>query len=306
VNHNTLGGKCNRGMSVVDTTEILLGRPLDLDEAFKSATLGWTIELLQAFFLVSDDIMDDSKTRRGSPCWYRMPNVGMIAINDAFMLESSIYVLLKKYFREHKSYVDFLELYHEVTFQTELGQTCDLLTAPEDRVDLDNFSMEKFTFIVIYKTAYYSFYLPVALALHYIGLATPNNLKQAHDILIPMGEYFQAQDDYLDCYADPETLGKIGTDIQDNKCSWLVNQALTKVSPEQRKVLEENYGRKNADNEAKVKEVYTELKLDEHYLKFEEERVGKLRELISAVDESQGLKKEVFEEFLKKIYKRQK
>ena len=54
------------------------------------------IELLQAFFLVADDIMDASHTRRSAPCWYRMPNVGMIAINDAFMLESAIYILLKK------------------------------------------------------------------------------------------------------------------------------------------------------------------------------------------------------------------
>ena len=141
----------------------------------------------------------------------------MIAINDAFMLESAIYILLKKYFRDHRSYVDMIEFFHEATFQTELGQTCDLLTAPEDRIDLDNFSMEKFTFIVIFKTAYYSFYLPVALALLYTGFATEKNLKTARNILIPMGEYFQIQDDYLDAYADPEKLGKIGTDIQDNK-----------------------------------------------------------------------------------------
>lgn len=308
LNYNTVGGKCNRGMSVVDTASILAGKDLDpsTEEYFKAALLGWMIELLQAFFLVSDDIMDSSKTRRGNPCWYLVPKVGMVAINDAFMLESAIYLLLKKHFRQETSYIDMVELFHEVTFQTELGQACDLLTAPEDHVDLSNFSLEKFTFIVIFKTAYYSFYLPVALALHYVGAATPKNLQTALDILIPMGEYFQAQDDYLDAFADPKVLGKIGTDIQDNKCSWLINQALLKVNPEQRQLLEENYGRKDAEKEAKVKALYHELKLSEFYEQWEEERVADLREKIAKVDESEGLKKEVFETFLKKIYKRSK
>ncbi|KAM0796946.1 farnesyl pyrophosphate synthetase [Usnea florida] len=304
--HNTLGGKCNRGLSVPDSTSNLLSRPLSPTEYFHTATLGWLTELLQAFFLVSDDIMDSSITRRGQPCWYRNPGVGMVAINDAFMLETSIYILLKKHFRTHPSYADMIELFHTTTFQTEVGQLCDLLTAPEDHVDLENFTPEKHRFIVIYKTAYYSFYLPVALSLYYLELATPANLKSCEDILIPLGEYFQVQDDYLDAYGSPEAIGKIGTDIQDNKCSWVINQALKRASPEQRTVLDECYGRKDSGKEKRVKEVFEELKLEQVYLDYEQDVVGRIRKMIEEVDESGGLKKSVFEGFLGKIYGRKK
>ena len=293
-------------MSVVDTTSLLLSRPLNTEEYHQSATLGWLTELLQAFFLVSDDIMDSSKTRRGNPCWYRLPKVGMTAINDSFLLESSIYILLAKHFRSHPSYGQLMELFHTTTFQTEIGQLCDLLTAPEDHVDLDNFSLQKHSFIVLYKTSYYSFYLPVALALHYLQLATDENLRQAHDILIPLGEYFQIQDDYLDAYGAPEVIGKIGTDILDNKCSWVINQALERASPEQRKVLDDCYGRKDSSKEAEVKKIFEQLKIDEVYEAFEEQRVAEIRQKIENVDEKQGLKKEIFEVFLQKIYKRTK
>lgn len=64
--------------------------------------------------------MDSSQTRRGNTCWYLMPNVGMTAMNDAFMLVSSIFILLRKYFSGDKSYIKLLELFHEVMFKTEV------------------------------------------------------------------------------------------------------------------------------------------------------------------------------------------
>ncbi|CCE63424.1 hypothetical protein TPHA_0E03340 [Tetrapisispora phaffii CBS 4417] len=310
LNYNTPGGKLNRGLSVVDTYAILKNyksvNDLSKDEYRKVAVLGWCIELLQAYFLVADDMMDKSITRRGQPCWYKVKDVGEIAINDAFMLEAAIYELLKKYFKGQSYYIDLIELFHEVTFQTEMGQLLDLITAPEDKVDLSKFSLAKHSFIVIFKTAYYSFYLPVALAMYMAGITDAKDLKQAQDVLIPLGEYFQIQDDYLDCFGTPEQIGKIGTDIQDNKCSWIINKALELATPEQRKVLDENYGRKDSVMEARCKKIFVDMKLDEHYHEYEEKVATELKAKIAKIDESRGFKGEVLTAFLNKVYKRSK
>jgi farnesyl diphosphate synthase len=47
--------------------------------------------------------------------------------------------------------------------------------------------------IVRYKTAYYTFYLPVALAMLMSDFTSENQFKTAEEILLPMGEYFQIQ-----------------------------------------------------------------------------------------------------------------
>ncbi|KAK0215311.1 farnesyl diphosphate synthetase [Armillaria nabsnona] len=161
---------------------------------------------------------------------YRVPKAGQIAINDSFKLEAVIYYLLKKHFRGESYYVDVLELFLETTFQTEMGQLIDLIAALEDEVYLSKLSLKKHSLIVIYKTTYDSFYLPVALALtmymFHVPQSYPSGNSQtiepyalAKSILIPLGEYFQIQDDFLDFSGTPEQIGKIGMDILDNKCS---------------------------------------------------------------------------------------
>lgn len=208
--------------------------------------------------------MDSSVTRRGQPCWYKQPKVGLVAINDSFILEASIRHILKHYFRGTPQYGEFLELFMETTWQTELGQLMDLTAQPQDKpVDLERFTEERHTLIVKYKTAFYSFYLPVALGMVLSGLDSEAALKEAEDILVEMGVYFQVQDDYLDCYGAPEVIGKIGTDIQDTKCSWLVVQAMKVATPEQLATIKAHYGKDNEADIAVIKELYKTLGIEE-------------------------------------------
>ena len=52
-----------------------------------------------------------------------------------------------------------------------------------------------------------------------------------------MGHLYKVQDDYLDCFGDTALFGKIGTDIQNRKCSWLIIKALDNADSSQRTVL---------------------------------------------------------------------
>lgn len=70
------------------------------------------------------------------------------------------------------------------------------------------------------------------------GIKDPEMHRQAKTILLEMGHFYQVQDDYLDCYGDPNLIGKSSTDIQEGKCTWLIVVALQRVTPEQRKILE--------------------------------------------------------------------
>lgn len=304
LDYNVRGGKLNRGLSVIDSYSLLKeGKELTSEEILQTSYLGWCIEWLQAYFLVLDDMMDDSHTRRGQPCWFRLPKVGLIAANDALLLRNHIPRILKKHFKEKPYYVDLLELFNEVEFQTVSGQMIDLITTHAGEKDLSKYSLPLHQRIVKFKTAYYSFYLPVACAILMAGEDLDNHVD-VKEILIEMGIYFQVQDDYLDCFADPEVLGKIGTDIQDFKCSWLVVKALEHCNEEQKKLLHENYGKNDAACIAKVKALYNDLKLEDVYLEYEK---NKYEGLINSI-ESQPNKavQAVLKSFLAKIYKRQK
>lgn len=306
INYNVPHGKLNRGMAVLDTVKACAGSENGLDPsvAHKARIVGWCIEFLQAYFLVADDIMDHSITRRGQPCWYKQPDIGLVAINDGILLESCIYRILKMHLNEKMdTYVQLMDLLHEVTHLTAHGQLLDTTTAPIGTVDLTRYTMHRYMRIVTYKTAYYTFYLPVACGLCLQDITDSKSHEIAKDICITMGQYFQIQDDYLDCFGDPETIGKIGTDIEDNKCSWLVVQALDRATAEQRAVIEANYGKSDPECVKAIKDLYNDLQLENLFKEYETKSYN---DLISKIEGQTLLPKDVFLPLLQKIYKRKK
>jgi len=84
------------------------GLPIDNAAMCKFAVLGWCIEWLQAWLLVADDIMDESLTRRGQPCWYKCKGVGHIAINDAVTIEALVFKILKRHFAQDECYLQLV------------------------------------------------------------------------------------------------------------------------------------------------------------------------------------------------------
>ncbi|XP_023569580.1 farnesyl pyrophosphate synthase isoform X2 [Octodon degus] len=303
--YNAIGGKYNRGLTVlVAFRELAEPKKQDADSLQRALTVGWCVELLQAFFLVTDDIMDSSLTRRGQVCWYRKPGIGLDAVNDALLLEACIYRLLKFHCREQSYYLNLLELFLQTAYQTEVGQTLDVITAPQDHVDLSKYTEKRYKSIVKYKTAFYSFYLPVAAAMYMAGIDGEKEHSNARKILMEMGEFFQIQDDFLDLFGDPSVTGKIGTDIQDNKCSWLVVQCLERATPEQRQILQENYGQKDAEKVARVKALYEELDLPAVFSRYEEDSYNHIMNLIQQY--AAPLPPAIFLALANKLYKRKK
>eukprot|EP00092_Neocalanus_flemingeri_P061590 GFUD01074094.1.p1 GENE.GFUD01074094.1~~GFUD01074094.1.p1 ORF type:complete len:388 (-),score=78.24 GFUD01074094.1:438-1601(-) len=305
------GGKMNRGLSVPATYQLLVPPSTTTTHELQLAnTLGWTVELLQAFFLVADDIMDGSITRRGQPCWYKKQDIGLGAFNDSIILETCVYSIIRNYFRSEPYYLDLLENMLEVTKFTTYGQSLDTLSAHNftqvkgQPNSLDSFDMSRYSAIVKYKTSYYSFYLPVSLAMNIAGIKDPELFKGAKTILLEMGHYFQVTDDFLDCFGDPEVTGKVGTDIQDGKCSWIVVKALEIASDEQKKILALHYGSQKTEDVEVVKELYNKLDLIEKYNAYETQFYADILEHIEKVCAGNAIPKEVFTTFLNRIYKR--
>lgn len=118
----------------------------------------------------------------------------MIAINDCFILQSFLFNLIRRHFSSEKYYIDLVHLFMDVKMKTELGQAMDLVAAPADGSgDIGKFSPDLYEKIAIYKTSFYSFYLPFLCSLMVAGIEWNNFKESVERFLLELGVFFQIQ-----------------------------------------------------------------------------------------------------------------
>jgi len=281
-----LGGKYNRGMTVFETAHQLALDANVSKERYQQiihdgAVCGWAIEFLQAHFLVEDDIMDQSETRRGKPCWYKHPGVTTeMAINDGLILLAWCTIMIQHFFKGNPAKEAVMTILHREDYHTCLGQFYDI-TGMVDSHDLNpntpyqvtkdftEFTLTHYNRIVKYKTCYYTYYLPLAFAKAICYEFVPAELD-VEPFSISVGTYFQIQDDFLDCFGDPAVTQKIGTDIEDKKCSWLAATFLATASKEDVATWKANYGQHDAEKVQLIKGLYRKYDLEGKFAQYEE------------------------------------
>uniref|UniRef100_A0A1A9UIV1 Uncharacterized protein n=1 Tax=Glossina austeni TaxID=7395 RepID=A0A1A9UIV1_GLOAU len=158
-----------------------------------------------------------------------------------------------------------MHLFYEMTFITTCGQSLDILNSNKS---VSTFTMDTYKTIAANKTSHYTFYLPTSAAMHLVGLKDTEALRQTKMIAMEIGHFYQVQDYFLDCFGKPEVTVKLGTNIQDNKSSWLTVVCMRRANDEQNAVKLECYGKTETDKFARVKELYKTLGLPNTYTFF--------------------------------------
>lgn len=203
---STENGKMLRSGLFLETVEILSEKKVTESE-YKIAL---AIEILQTSLLIHDDIMDKSLLRRRKPsivAQYLKDSKNQELANSLAICNGDVGFFIAW---EILSDIPNLNLKILQIFAKEFGLVC---IAQMTDVDPSKKSGEEILNLYRYKTARYSFLLPLTLA------ATLVNQKSEdlEEIGENIGILFQIRDDWLDINGDPEKTGKQSTDIEDQK-----------------------------------------------------------------------------------------
>lgn len=211
------------------------------------------VELFHNFSLIHDDIMDKAPLRRG------LPTVHQKFGDNSAILAGDV-MLVKAY--EYLSNIDnryispVLNLFNKTAREVCEGQQIDIDF--EKRGDV---SLDEYVEMISLKT---SVLLAACLQLGAIlGGAGLGNQHHIYEFGKNLGIAFQVQDDYLDCFGDPEKFGKqVGGDILANKKTFLLIHTMQVADGGQKKKLQELLRSDDAGKVADMLQLYKDCGVD--------------------------------------------
>ena len=204
---------------------------------------GAAFELMHAFALFHDDVMDDSASRRGAPTTHAVyadthgreawsgesrrfgEGVAILVGDLAFVLSDQLLT---------GAPVEVWTLWNELRIELNVGQYLDILGSVQGERRID-----KAERISRYKSGKYTIERPL-----HVGavLASP---ERGPDLLaglsafgLPLGDAFQMRDDVIGAFGDTAVTGKpVGDDLREGKPTPLLARAVALAEPAELDVL---------------------------------------------------------------------
>lgn len=247
----SLGGKRIRPALVILACDLFEG---DVAAAMKPAA---AIEVFHNFTLLHDDIMDRSELRRGHPTVHVKYNENVAILSGDVMS-----ILASRLMNMAPGVV--LNLVHDVFTKTAM-QVCEGQQMDMNFEERHSVSEEEYLYMIELKTA-----VLIAASLKIgaiLGGAAQKDSEDLYEFGRNLGLAFQLQDDLLDTYGEQELIGKKpGTDILDNKKTFLMIRALEGANPSQKEVLSHWLSLKDFSKKEKISgvmEIYDQLGIRE-------------------------------------------
>ncbi|MEY2407134.1 MAG: geranylgeranyl diphosphate synthase, type [Acidimicrobiaceae bacterium] len=202
---------------------------------------GAAFEMLQAFALVHDDVMDGSATRRGARTAhleFADAHVDAAWRGESRRFGEGVAILigdLAHVYADHFMAIaspDAIAVWNELRIELNIGQYLDVLGTARGDADLVRARR-----IARYKSGKYTIERPLHVGAALAGgdLSLRAQLSGYGD---PLGEAFQLRDDLLGAFGDERTTGKpVGDDLREGKPTPLLAIAIERAEGDQARVL---------------------------------------------------------------------
>lgn len=209
----------------------------------KVITAGVAAELLQSYFLVHDDWMDQDSTRRGNltvhvDLAHRFDDVHLGACGSVLAGDFLVALAHREFHRValgHHHAAPLLSEFTRMQLAAVVGQQLDVIGRTRNALSVYEL-----------KTGSYTVSGPLCVGA-LLGGAPVSTLSSLGEFALPAGVAFQLRDDLLNLFASPDQTGKPrGSDITAGKWTWTAQWLKRHADGHSVKIFDRAFGKRDA------------------------------------------------------------